>query len=134
MGIDCKNAKSLCNKKMHIFVDLEKLGMIHCFNYGTLCWNNANKEVGRQNYCKKYIIDIKIAESIFKDKKKLESILNFKQSEFSPRLLKFIKKHFPKKQENDDSNAKNNQNKYSSDIVNVAEQNRIDDLIDDLDI
>ena len=128
MGIDCKKAKSLCNKKMHIFADLEKAGLIHSFNYGTLCWNNANKEVGRQNYCKKYIIDIKLAESIFNDKKRLESVLSFKKSDFSTRVLKFIKKHFPNKQDNDDIDARIHQNQHLNDIIDVDEQRRIDDL------
>lgn len=101
LGIDTSLAKSITNKQLSIFSDLEKNGDIKIFNNGNLHWTNSKDEKKSQCYNKKYIPDAKVIYLIYETHKQNEYI-DFDTCNFSKRLLKFITKNFKQEIDNSD--------------------------------
>ena len=106
LGIDTSLAKSITNKQLSIFLDLEKNDKIKIFNNGNLHWTNSKDEKKSQCYNKRYIPNAKLIYLIYESHKQNEYI-DFNTCNFSKRLLKFISKNF--KQEIDNSDIQDTQ-------------------------
>ena len=101
IGIDISLAKSITNKQLNIFIDLEKNGNIKIFNNGNLHWTNSKKQKMSQCYNKKYIPNENLICMIYESNKQNQYI-DFEICNFSKRLLKFIAKNFEQKIDNSD--------------------------------